>query len=363
MEESVNAQMKEFKRTTEKEDSVDKLEVNKLGKSSGSSSGSGSKETKFSGKTTSSSYGNNSKGKETSTDSKKCFKCGNDYPHEKICPAKGKVCHKCKKTGSGKRHVRKVEEESDSGSSSSFGNVWRIRLKSRIMAIKDWLMPMVTLFFCGLYAYGQEDCIDTIGRYKTRIKYNNQYKSVEFVVTKGNYGNLLSYKTCVELGIMAKINTVNGTIKDPVKENFIRKYPTPWVSPIVPVPKPDRPNEVRICTAFVHIWVYINIKEQVLSGLDVAMNFSDDIIVFVSKKAEHDARLVAVLKRLNESGLTLNESKYKGILIDSSKFDALLKAKTPATVGEIRSLLGLANYCSRFIPDYASVVESIFLKL
>ena len=43
-----------------------------------------------------------------------------------------------------------------------------------------------------------------------------------------NYGNLLSYKTCVELGIMAKINAkinVNGTMKEKVKEKFIRKYP------------------------------------------------------------------------------------------------------------------------------------------
>ena len=24
--------------------------------------------------------------------------------------------------------------------------------------------------------------------------------------------------------------------------------PTPWVSPIVPVPKPGKPNEIRICT-------------------------------------------------------------------------------------------------------------------
>ncbi|CAF1076837.1 unnamed protein product, partial [Brachionus calyciflorus] len=536
MEESVNAQINEFKKTTEKVDSVDKLEVNKLGKSSGSSSSRGSKESKFSGKATISSYNSKNKDKDTRINGKKCFKCGNGYPHEKICPAKGKMCHKCngydhfakccKKSGSDKRHVRRIEEESDSGSNSSFGKVWRIKLKSKIMAIKDWLMPLVTLWLGGvslgfgvdtgtyvniidessfkklknrpklyksnskLYAYGQEDCIGTLGQFKTRIKYNNQYKSVEFVVTRGNFGNLLSYKTCVELGIMAKINTVNGAVKDSVKEKFIRKYPqlfsgkvgilknhqvnlhidesikpiqqklrpvpfhlrplveaeivkmleqdiiepvkgpTPWVSPIVPVPKPDRPNEVRICTdaremnkailrtshsfptvedlavklngakfiskfdlksgymqlllaeksryitAFcTHMGIFqykrlnfgINaaseifqrVIEQVLSGLDGTMNFSDDIIVFGTTKAEHDARLEAVLKRLNESGLTVNEPKYQGISIDSSKCDALLKAKAPATIGEIRSLLGLANYCSRFIPDYASVVEPL----
>jgi hypothetical protein len=37
----------------------------------------------------------------------------------------------------------------------------------------------------------------------------------------------------------------------------------------------------------------------------------------------------------------------------------LLNAKEPKTVGEVRSLLGLANYCSRFFPDYATVVEPL----
>ena len=48
--------------------------------------------------------------------------------------------------------------------------------------------------------------------------------------------------------------------------------------------------------------------EQVLSGFEGAINFSDDIIIFGSNKEEHE-RLEAVLKRLEDSGLTVNESK------------------------------------------------------
>ncbi|CAF1064638.1 unnamed protein product [Brachionus calyciflorus] len=166
--------------------------------------------------------------------------------------------------------------------------------------------------------------------------------------------------------------------------------PTPWVSAVVPVPKPDRPNEVRICTdaremnkailrtrqsfpTVEDLAVKLNgVKqnfgineaseifqktiEQILSGLDGCVYISDDIIVYGSDKAEHDLRLEAVLKRLNESGLTVNESKCE---LDLKKCDALLNAKAPKSVGEVRSLLGLSNYCSRFIPDYATVVEPL----
>ena len=157
--------------------------------------------------------------------------------------------------------------------------------------------------------------------------------------------------------------------------------PTPWVSSIVVVTKPGRPNEVRICTdaremnkairrtrhafptiedlvvklngakliskfdfntgymqllaekcryisAFcTHMGIFqykrlnfgINaaseifqrVTEQVLSGIDGVMNFSDDIIVYAATKAEHDTILEAVLKRFIESGSAVNESKCK----------------------------------------------------
>lgn len=82
-----------------------------------------------------------------------------------------------------------------------------------------------------------------------------------------------------------------------------------------------------------------------------------------------------MLKRLNASGLTVNEAKcelskdrlnFFGInfskevvSVDKKKHDALIDAKSPTTICEIRILLGLASYCSRFIPDFATIVEPL----
>ncbi len=42
----------------------------------------------------------NVRGKDkNNSSSKKCFNCGNDYPHRDKCPAIGKECNKCKKLG------------------------------------------------------------------------------------------------------------------------------------------------------------------------------------------------------------------------------------------------------------------------
>ncbi|RMZ94732.1 hypothetical protein BpHYR1_051846, partial [Brachionus plicatilis] len=88
---------------------------------------------------------------------------------------------------------------------------------------KNWFMPMITLMVCGLdvrftvdtgsavnimdestfkklkmkqrldmsnlkiYGYGQEQCIQVLGKFHTRIKSNGVYKSIEFVVTGGHF--------------------------------------------------------------------------------------------------------------------------------------------------------------------------------
>ena len=47
----------------------------------------------------------------------------------------------------------------------------------------------------------------------------------------------------------------------------------------------------------------------------------------------------------------------KGIHPDQSKVDAVNNAKTPTNVTELRSFLGLVNFCSHFIKDYATLTE------
>ena len=47
--------------------------------------------------------------------------------------------------------------------------------------------------------------------------------------------------------------------------------------------------------------------ENVLSGLEGVKNISDDIIVHGKDQAEHDKRLEATLKILEDHGLTLNK--------------------------------------------------------
>ena len=45
-----------------------------------------------------------------------------------------------------------------------------------------------------------------------------------------------------------------------------------------------------------------------------------------------------------------------GVSVQESKAEALVKAEAPKTPSEVRSFLGLANYCSRFLKDLAKVV-------
>lgn len=49
----------------------------------------------------------------------------------------------------------------------------------------------------------------------------------------------------------------------------------------------------------------------------------------------------------------------KGIAPTEEKVKAVLEAREPATVSEMRSFLGLVNFCSRFIPDLATTAEPL----
>ena len=121
--------------------------------------------------------------------------------------------------------------------------------------------------------------------------------------------------------------------------------------------------------------IYQHVIQQSLQGCPGMRNISDDIIVSGKDQQEQDHNLNNVLTRLQERGLTLNAEKYKfsvpeitffgytisgsGIRPADETATAIRNAPKPSTVSEVRSFLGLVNYCSRFIPNFATISAPI----
>ena len=165
-----------------------------------------------------------------------------------------------------------------------------------------------TLSFTGaqIHPYGCEDPLPILGKFTSIVTYQDSESIGTFYVVKGQHGSLLSYETATALGLLqVQVNTLEknntmsrdalknefkevftteiGKLKEfkvhlhvnheikPVKQTHrripfhIRKQveqeltsleeqgiiervsgPTPWVSPIVVIPKAD-PSKIRIC--------------------------------------------------------------------------------------------------------------------
>lgn len=103
---------------------------------------------------------------------------------------------------------------------------------------------------------------------------------------------------------------------------------------------------------------------KILEGLEGVTCMMDDILVFGREEREHDERLKKVLKRLEESGMTLNRDKCefkvrevkflghlvsgKGISADPEKVKAITEMEPPKNKSELKSFLGMVNYLSKF---------------
>ena len=84
---------------------------------------------------------------------------------------------------------------------------------------------------------------------------------------------------------------------------------------------------------------------------------------------------MVLLDRLSEKGLTVNPKRCvfyqrsveffgyvfsnEGISASPNKVRAVKEASSPTNVTEVRSFLGLTNYCARFIPNYATLTAPL----
>ena len=67
-------------------------------------------------------------------------------------------------------------------------------------------------------------------------------------------------------------------------------------------------------------------------------------------------RCILGVQKLTFSGFKLTN---KGMFSDSSKIDAVTNAQVPTNATEVRSFLGLGNYFSQFIPNYADLTAPL----
>ena len=368
----------------------------------------------------------------------------------------------------------------------------------------DQLSPPPKLSPCEtkISAYGSKTNIPVIGKFKATISTENASTVAKICVVSGNEKPILSWETSQLLGLLTTVHNINPTPRDnqsekhhpnlfngigclkdqqaklhidtnvqPVAQRYrrvpfhVRKNieeqldkdeqlgviekasgPTPWVSPIVVVPKKQQ-NKVRVCvdmraankaikrerhatptldelktmlsgakvfskldlnnaynqielaeesryitTFATHKGLYryrrlffgVNsaseifqeMIRQTLSGLEGCVNIADDILCYGSNQAEHDANLEAIFNRLEQNGLTLNAEKCEynkssieflghvfgkdGMKPSPEKVKSIIDLPTPTNASEVRSLLGMMNFCgAHFIPNYATLTYEL----
>lgn len=103
--------------------------------------------------------------------------------------------------------------------------------------------------------------------------------------------------------------------------------------------------------------------------------FIDDILVYSKSTEEHADHLRALLQLLRVHQLYAKLEKCDfwleqvaflghiitrdGLAVDPAKIEAVMNWKSPKTIAEIRSFLGLAGYYRRFVKDFSKVSAPI----
>ena len=117
------------------------------------------------------------------------------------------------------------------------------------------------------------------------------------------------------------------------------------------------------------------VMEEILFGLEGVEISVDDVIVHAVTIDQLITRLRKVFERCRERNLKLIKKKCefglteipvlghvvsaKGIQPDPGNTKAIQEAPPPANVAELRSFLGVCGYVSKFIPNYAELVEPL----
>ena len=112
-----------------------------------------------------------------------------------------------------------------------------------------------------------------------------------------------------------------------------------------------------------------------LQGLDFAVVYLDDIIIFSKNELEHLQHLEIIFKRLQEAGLKLKGSKcnffhsqmhYLGHMLSAEgiqplpeKLDSITNMPPPENQTEVKQFLGLVGYNCKFVRHFSDISRSL----
>ena len=118
---------------------------------------------------------------------------------------------------------------------------------------------------------------------------------------------------------------------------------------------------------------------ELLTGLEGVICSMDDVLVYGTNEANHDERLRKVMERIRQSGLKLNKAKCsfrkdevtflghvitgQGIRISPAKVEAVQKLAAPTDVTELRKILGMITYLTKFMPNAQDVLQPLNVLL
>ena len=120
--------------------------------------------------------------------------------------------------------------------------------------------------------------------------------------------------------------------------------------------------------------IFQRTMSQILENMEGVVCHMDDLLVHGKDSEEHDYRVRAVLQRVKEAGLTLNdkcefgkrEIKFlghiingKGIQADPEKTRAIADYPPPTNITELQRFNGMVNQLGKFIPELADINQPL----
>ncbi len=240
--------------------------------------------------------------------------------------------------------------------------------------------------------------LEVIGTFRANLKYRQRRIQEQVYVIRNQPCSLLSKKVCVQLGLI-KLNDVGEVIHSP--PDFRKEFPQLfkglgklkteyhitmrgfWQVPL--------DEQSKLLTTFMTPFgrfcfnrlpfgissapeIFQRTMSGILEGLDGVICHMDDILIHGKDQAQHDERVRAVLHRIQDAGLTLNDKcefnkesiKFlahlidgQGIHVDPDKTKAIAKFPTPQNVTELQRFLGMVNHVGKFVPRLADLNEPL----